>query len=95
MSEPIYSFQLHYGPGVDSHSNRNEYQGSSSEGKAQPMLEADNLTVICEPTVYKMRDLRRLTTLGAPTACYGDSFTVIYVDVRTSQETRLWVSTAC
>jgi hypothetical protein len=29
-------------------------------------------------------------------ASYGDSFTLLYIDdVRTSQETHLWVSTAC
>jgi hypothetical protein len=37
------SFQLHYGPGVDSASNRNEYQEDS--------WGADNLTAICEPIV--------------------------------------------
>jgi hypothetical protein len=29
------------------------------------------------------------------TACYGDRFTFVYVDVRTSQETLLWTSAAC
>jgi hypothetical protein len=29
-------------------------------------------------------------------ACYGDSFTFLYIDhVRTSQETRLWSSMSC
>jgi hypothetical protein len=41
---------LHYGPGVDSASNRNEYQ-ESSWGKGRPACEADNLTTISEPTV--------------------------------------------
>jgi hypothetical protein len=37
-----------------------------------------------------------LTTLYASTACYRDSFTLLYVDdVRTAQETRLWTSTGC
>jgi hypothetical protein len=36
---------------------------------------ADNLTAICEPTVYKMWEPRRLTTLLASTSCYRDSFT--------------------
>jgi hypothetical protein len=32
--------------------------------------------------------------LWASTPCYGDSFTLLYVDdVRTSQETRIWAST--
>jgi hypothetical protein len=34
--------------------------------------------------------------LWTSTACYGDSFTYVYVDdVRTSQETHLCTSTAC
>jgi hypothetical protein len=36
---------------------------------------ADNLVAICEPTVWKMWEPRRLTTLWASTACYRDSFT--------------------
>jgi hypothetical protein len=32
----------------------------------------------------------------ASTTCYGDSFTILYVDeVRTSQETHVWASTTC
>jgi hypothetical protein len=41
------SFQPHYGPGVYSASNRNEYQ-KIFLGKAQ---KADNLTAVCEPIV--------------------------------------------
>jgi hypothetical protein len=37
-------------PGVDSASNRNEYQ-ESSWGKGQLAREADNLTATCESTV--------------------------------------------
>jgi hypothetical protein len=43
-------FQPQYGPGVDSASNRNEYQ-ESSWGKGRPVRKADNLTAICEPIV--------------------------------------------
>jgi hypothetical protein len=32
-------------------------------GKVRPAREADNLTAICEPIVYKMWEPRRLTTL--------------------------------
>jgi hypothetical protein len=75
----ITSFQLHYGPGVDSAFNRNEYQESSSEVKGgRPACKADNLTAICEPIVKKMWEPRRLTTLRASTACYSDSFTFIF-----------------
>jgi hypothetical protein len=45
------SFQLHYGPGVDSASNRNEYQAFSWGGKRQPARKAHSFTAICEPTV--------------------------------------------
>jgi hypothetical protein len=45
------SFQPHYGPGVDSASNRNQYSESLWGGKGQPARKADNLTVICEPIV--------------------------------------------
>jgi hypothetical protein len=44
-------------------------------GEERPAREAQNITVICEPTVYKMWEPRRLTTLWAFTACYRDSFT--------------------
>jgi hypothetical protein len=41
---------LPHGPGVDSASNRNEYQ-ESFWGKRRPAHKADNLTVICESIV--------------------------------------------
>jgi hypothetical protein len=44
-------------------------------GIGRPARKTDNLTAICEPTVYKMWQPRRLTTLWAFTACYRDSFT--------------------
>jgi hypothetical protein len=34
-----------------------------SGGKARPAHEADNLTAICEPIVYKMWDPQHFTTL--------------------------------
>jgi hypothetical protein len=42
-------------------------------GKGRPARKADNLTAICELTVYKLWEPRRLTTLWASTACYKDS----------------------
>jgi hypothetical protein len=39
---------MHYGPGVVSASNRNEYQECSWGGKGWPVHKADNLTAICE-----------------------------------------------
>jgi hypothetical protein len=44
-------------------------------GKGRPARKADNLTAICEPTVSKMWDPQRLTTLWVSMACYTDSFT--------------------
>jgi hypothetical protein len=41
---------MHYGLGVDSAPNRNEYQ-ESSWGKGQLERKADNLTAICKPIV--------------------------------------------
>jgi hypothetical protein len=46
--------------------------------KARPVCKTDNLTAICEPNDYKMRDSRYLISLKASTACYGDSFTLFY-----------------
>jgi hypothetical protein len=47
-------------------------------GKGRPARKTDNLSTICEPTVQKMWEPRRLTTLWASTACYMDSFTVFF-----------------
>jgi hypothetical protein len=47
-----YSFQPHYGPGVDLASSRSEYQ-ESSWGKGRPVRKADNLNTICEPIFYR------------------------------------------
>jgi hypothetical protein len=44
----------------------------------RPVRRADNLTAICQQTVYTMWDPRDLTTLQASTACYGDSFIYFY-----------------
>jgi hypothetical protein len=43
-------------------------------GKGSPARKADNLTSICEPTVKKMWEPRRLTTLRTSIASYRDSF---------------------
>jgi hypothetical protein len=48
------------------------------EGKGRPAHGADNLTAICEPTVLKMWEPRRLTTLWAFMAFYRDSFTFLH-----------------
>jgi hypothetical protein len=60
----------------------------------RPVRAADNLDFIYERTVYTVRDLKHLTILQVSSACYGKSFTSLFVgDARTSQETH--ASTAC
>jgi hypothetical protein len=46
-------------------------------GKGRPARKPDNLSVIWEPTVQKMWEPRRLTTLLASTACYRENFTFL------------------
>jgi hypothetical protein len=71
-------FQPQYGPGVESASNRNEYQKSFWGVKGgRPARKADNLTALSEPFVYKMWEPRRLTSTWASTACYRGSFTFL------------------
>jgi hypothetical protein len=45
--------------------------------KGRPARKADNLTVICELSLEKMWEPRRLTTLWVSTVCYRDSFTFL------------------
>jgi hypothetical protein len=47
-------------------------------GNGRPALKADNLTAVCESTVYKMWEPRRLTTLWVSTACYKERFIFFY-----------------
>jgi hypothetical protein len=86
--------------------------------KVRPARKADSLTADClrrcgildisqlyrslwpvtEIALRFVDDVRtsQETHLWASTACYRDSFTVLYVDdVRTSQETHLWAYMAC
>jgi hypothetical protein len=46
-------------------------------GKGPPARNADNLTAICEPIVWKMSEPRRLTNLWGFTAYYIDRFTIL------------------
>jgi hypothetical protein len=50
-----------------------------SELKERPACKADNLTAICEPTVWKMWKALRLTTLWDSMACYRGSFTLFKI----------------
>jgi hypothetical protein len=48
----VFSFSFsHYGPGVDSASNKNECQEYSCGVKGRRRIRADSLTAICEPFV--------------------------------------------
>jgi hypothetical protein len=50
--------------------------------KGRPAPKTDNLTAICEPTVYNMWEPQHLTAPWASTAVYRDSFTfhfLIYI----------------
>jgi hypothetical protein len=54
------------GPGVYSASDRNEYQKQERVflgSKVRPVRKIDNLTAICEPTVYRMRNPQHLRGL--------------------------------
>jgi hypothetical protein len=73
-------FQTHYGPRVDSASNRNEYQ-KSSRGKGREARKADNLTAICEPIVSATWEPRCLTTLWACMACIEINLPLLYVHI--------------
>jgi hypothetical protein len=42
------------------------------------MHRADNLIAICEPIVWTMWGPQHFRTPQASTACYGDSFTLVY-----------------
>jgi hypothetical protein len=70
-----WSFQPHHGPGVDSASSRNEYLKLCLGSELRPTCKADNRAAICEPVVWTLWELERLTTLQPSMACSRDSFT--------------------
>jgi hypothetical protein len=59
-------------------------------GKRWLAPNADNLTAICEPIVYKMWEPRRLTTLWASAVCYSDSF-IFYLKDLCGYECNTWM----
>jgi hypothetical protein len=50
-------------------------------GKGQPVRKADNLTAICELSVYKMWEPGCLSTLWTSMACYRVSFTIAFTQI--------------
>jgi hypothetical protein len=48
--------------------------------KGRPAREANNLTAIYEPIVYKMWEPQHFTTLWASSACYKDIFTFLNME---------------
>jgi hypothetical protein len=62
------SFRSHYGPGVDSASNRNEYQ-EYFLGVKEAVHKADNFTILCR--VMKSGNLNFLEPSGPLEACNG------------------------
>jgi hypothetical protein len=52
--------------------------------KGRPARETDNLTTICEPTLCKIWEPRRLTTPWASTASYRDGFTFLFTIIISS-----------
>ena len=66
------SLRSHYGPGVDSASNRNEYQEYFLGVKAA-VRKADNPTTFCA-IVMKSGNLNLLETSGPLQACNGTAF---------------------
>jgi hypothetical protein len=42
--------------------------------KGRLARKADNLTAVCEPIIWNIWEPRRLSTLSASTACYGENF---------------------
>jgi hypothetical protein len=50
--------------------------------RTRPVRRADNVTAICEPIVYTVLDPRHLTSLQASSACYGDSFYNVELQLR-------------
>ena len=65
----IKSFRSHYGPGVDSASNRNEYR-EYFLGVRRPVRKADNLPPSCA-LVTKSGNLNFLEPSGPVQACNG------------------------
>jgi len=69
----IKSFRSHYGPGVDSASNRNEYQEHFLGGKSGRCVRPTTLPPSCA-VVTKSGKLNFLEPSGPLQACNGTAF---------------------
>ena len=82
------SFRSHYGPGVDSASNRNEYQ-EYFLGVKRPVRKADNLPPSCA-VVTKSGNLNFLEPSGPLRACNGTALPFyLFTSYNTSKPTFL------
>ena len=83
----IKSFRSHYGPGVDSASNRNEYQDYFLEGKGGRCIRPTNLTPSCG-VVMKSGNLNFLEPCGPLQVCNGTDLPLPYclTNARTATE---------
>ena len=73
-----FSFRLYYGPGVDSASNRNEYQ-EYFLGWRRPVRRADKLTTFMCQFILKTGSLNLLEPSGPVLACNGIAFALATV----------------
>jgi len=72
-----YSFRSHYSPGVDSASNRNEYQEHFRGGKGGRYVRLTTLPPSCA-VVMKSGNLKFLEPSGPIQACNGTALTLPY-----------------
>jgi len=79
----LKSFRSHYGPGVDSASNINEYQEHFLGGKGGRCVRLTNLPPSCA-VVMKSGNLNFLEPSGPLQACNGTAFPYLYT-VNTQQ----------
>ena len=75
----IKSFLSHYGPGVDSASNGNEYQEHFLEGKGDRCVRLTNLPPSCA-VVMKSGNLNFLEHSGPLRACNGTALPYLYLE---------------